>query len=51
MMDYTVDDHVFYDPSYEYITVKDADGKNRGGYYFNIGPLLQEYYRKHPDEL
>lgn len=51
MMDYTVDDHVFYDPSYEYITVKDAEGKNRGGYYFNIGPLLQEYYRKHPDEL
>ncbi|MCM1355578.1 MAG: DUF4919 domain-containing protein [Staphylococcus sp.] len=51
MMDYTVDDHVFYDPSYEYITVKDAGGKSKGGYYFNIGPLLKEYYRKHPDEL
>ena len=51
MMDYTVDDHVFYDPSYEYITVKDSEGKSKGGFYFNIGPLLQEYYRKHPDEL
>ena len=51
MMDYSVADHVFYDPSYEYITVKDSSGKQRGGFYFNIGPLLQEYYRKHPDEL
>lgn len=51
MMDYTVADHVFYDPSYEYITVKDSEGKAKGGYYFNIGPLLKEYYRKHPDEL
>lgn len=51
MMDYTVDDHVFYDPSYEYITVKDSEGKSKGGFYFNIGPLLKEYYRKHPDEL
>ncbi len=51
MMDYSVADHVFYDPSYEYITVKDSNGKPRGGFYFNIGPLLKEYYRKHPDEL
>ncbi len=51
MMDYSVADHVFYDPSYEYITVKDSSGKQRGGFYFNIGPLLEEYYRKHPDEL
>lgn len=51
MMDYTVADHVFYDPSYEYITVKDTNGKPKGGFYFNIGPLLKEYYRKHPDEL
>lgn len=51
MMDYTVSDHVFYDPSYEYITVKNSAGKDAGGYYFNIGPLLEEYYRKHPDEL
>lgn len=51
MMDYSVADHVFYDPSYEYITVKDSNGKPRGGFYFNIGPLLKEYYRKHPDEF
>lgn len=51
MMDYSVSDHVFYDPSYEYITVRNADGKGSGGFYFNIGPLLEEYYRKHPDEL
>lgn len=50
MMNYTVDDHVFYDPCYEYITVRDRDGKTAGGYYFNIGNLLEEYYRKHPDE-
>ncbi|MCM1076910.1 MAG: DUF4919 domain-containing protein [Bacteroides sp.] len=51
MMDYTVDDHVFYDPAYEYITVKDSEGKSKGGFYFNIEPMLKEYYRKHPDEL
>lgn len=50
MMNYTVDDHVFYDPCYEFITVRDRDGKTAGGYYFNIGNLLEEYYRKHPDE-
>lgn len=51
MMDFTVSDHVFYDPSYEYVTVIDSKGKDAGGFYFNIGPLLEEYYRKHPDEL
>ena len=51
MMDYSVSDHVFYDPCYEYLTVKNSSGKDAGGYYFNIGPLLEEYYRKHPDEL
>lgn len=51
MMEYTVSDHVFYDPSYEYITVTDNSGKDAGGYYFNIEPMLEEYYRKHPDEL
>lgn len=51
MMGLTVDDHVFYDPCYEYITVINSDGKNVGGYYFNIANLLEEYFRKHPDEL
>lgn len=51
MMNHTVADHVFYDPSFEFITVKDPSGKDAGGYYFNIGPLLEQYYLKHPDEL
>ncbi len=50
-MGYIVDDHIFYDPCYEYITVKDASGRDSGGYYFNIANLLEEYFRKHPDEL
>lgn len=51
MMDYAVADHKFIEPSYEFITVRDAKGSDAGGYYFNIGPMLDEYYRKHPDEL
>lgn len=52
MMDFSVADHVFYDPCYEFITVKDDDGgESTDGFYFNIGPLLEEYYRKHPDDL
>lgn len=50
MLNYYVDDHIFYDPCYEYITVTDASGRRLGGYYFNIRTLLEEYYRKHPDE-
>lgn len=50
-MGYKVDDHVFYDPCYELITVTDQNGRPAGGYYFNIGNLLEEYFRKHPDEL
>ena len=49
-MGYKVDNHVFYEPFYEYITVEDAAGHDAGGFYFNIGPLIGEYYRKHPDE-
>lgn len=50
LMGYTVDNHLFYEPYYEYITVKDASGKDAGGYYFNIGALLEEYYRKFPED-
>lgn len=49
MLNYVVADHVFYDPWYEYITVTDTQGNDRGGYYFNIKHLIEEYYRKHPD--
>ncbi len=51
MMNYYVDDNVFYDPYYEYITVTDSRGEALGGFYFNIRYLLEEYYRKHPDEI
>lgn len=50
-MGYRVEDHVFQEPNFEYITVRDADNRDSGGYYFNIGPFLGEYYRKHPEEL
>lgn len=50
-MGYRVDDHIFREPNLEYITVEDAQGRDVGGYYFDIGPLLKEYYRKHPDEI
>lgn len=51
MMNYIVDDQVFYDPYFEFIKVKDPAGKQVGGFYFNIKNLLEEYYRKHPDEI
>ena len=49
-MGFKVDNHLFYEPYYEYITVEDTDGRDAGGYYFNLEPLLHEYYRKHPEE-
>ena len=42
---------IIFDPCYEYIIVTDARGNEKGGYYFNIGPMIEEYYRKHPEEL
>lgn len=41
--------HVFYEPYYEYITAVDPEGK-KSGYYFNIQTILEEYYRKYPEE-
>lgn len=41
----------FVPPFYDLINVapkKDGDPK---GYYFNIEPMLKEYYRKHPNEM
>lgn len=51
MMDYLVDSHEFKEPYYEHITVKDEKGNPRGDFYFNIKNMLEEYYRKHPEEL
>lgn len=51
MMGYQVTNHLFYDPSYEYLTVVDVSNNKQGGFYFNLSPMLEEYYRKFPDEL
>lgn len=39
----------FIEPYYDYIQVKTSAGKP-AGYYFNIRNLLEEYYRKHPEQ-
>lgn len=51
MMGYTITNALFYEPYYEYLTVNDGAGRRAGGYYFNIHHLLEEYYRKFPDEM
>lgn len=43
----------FVEPYYDYITIKPeskAHEKQPDGYYFNIHYILQEYYRKFPDQ-
>lgn len=50
MMGYQVTNHLFYDPYYEYLTVVDVRNGKKGGFYFNLQPLLDEHYRKFPDE-
>lgn len=50
-MGYQVTNHLFYDPYYEYLTVVDVASSKKGGFYFNLQPMLQEHYRKFPDEL
>lgn len=42
----------FVQPYYDHITLKPQPGnaKAPSGYYFNIKNLLEEYYRKHPEE-
>ncbi|MCM1348274.1 MAG: DUF4919 domain-containing protein [Firmicutes bacterium] len=48
---YQVTNHLFYDPFYEYLTVVDVKAGKKGGFYFNLKPLLEEHYRKYPEEL
>ena len=48
-MGYTVTNHLFCDPHYEYLTVVDSEGNKAGGFYFNIRLILEEYYRKFPE--
>lgn len=50
MMGYQVTNHLFYDPYYEYLTAVDVAAGKKGGFYFNLQPLLQEHYRKFPEE-
>lgn len=38
-------------PHFDYITVKQKDSKDPKGFYFNVRYVLEEYYRKFPDEL
>lgn len=42
--------HIFIEPCYEYISVTDTEGRDLGGFYFNIATPLEEYWRKHPQE-
>lgn len=50
MMGYLITNHLFYEPYYEYLTVTDRSGQQAGGFYFNIHHLLEEYFRKFPEE-
>lgn len=47
-----VDESTYVAPYYDYVKIhRDAnDDKTPEGYYFNIRYILEEYYRKHPDE-
>lgn len=42
--------HLFYAPYYEYIQVNTPNDTGAEGYYFNIKAILEEYYRKYPEE-
>ena len=50
-----VESQQFQEPCYEYIKLvplSDQQGRSGAdGYYFNIRPLLEEYYRKYPEQL
>ena len=50
IMGYTITNHLFYEPYYEYLTVVHPDGQSSGGFYFNIENILREYYRKYPND-
>lgn len=41
----------FEPPHFDHITVKPKKEGDPTGYYFDVEPLLKEYYRKHPNEL
>lgn len=41
----------FQEPYYDYISVAPKKDGDPQGYYFNIEPILKEYYKQHPNEL
>ncbi|MDE5821848.1 MAG: DUF4919 domain-containing protein [Paramuribaculum sp.] len=49
-MGHKVLNHLFYAPYFEYITINKIDTTSPEGYYFNIKTILDEYYRKYPEE-
>ncbi len=51
-LNYVVEGQEDRPPHYDYITVKPKDGKEEPkGFFFNILYILQEYYRKFPEDL
>ncbi len=47
---YVAENQSFVEPYYDYITVKAKNEKSPQGFYFNIKNMLDEYFRKFPDE-
>lgn len=41
----------FQEPYYDYISVAPKKEGDPKGFYFNLEPILKEYYKKHPNEL
>lgn len=44
------DSQMFVQPYYDYVKIKPMSDKSPDGYYFNIKNLLEEYYRKFPEQ-
>lgn len=40
----------YVEPYFDYITIKKINDKTPQGYFFNIRYILEEYYRKYPEE-
>jgi len=47
----TATGQTFEPPYYDFISVNPKKESDPKGYYFNIEPILKEYYRKHPNEM
>lgn len=47
---YIADSQEFVNPYFDYITIQKKKDKDPAGFYFNVKNILEEYYRKYPDE-